>query len=202
MRTTSRTPSRTSTSRGSNSGGTPTAPSTVCDAPVERWMSEPIETSRSITCWICSSFAPSCITTTIATPVPASLRFHVAQTQVAQTQVAQTSVCGFPPVHSDCEKLPRSIGKPQTEVCATKAVLPRLAFLFSFIAVHHDAFHGTRFVQDALEEAANGGVWQRAGVRLNHAIQNLLLAVGLVERIARDLFDVSDLDRTARAFVQ
>src|SRR6266849_496366 len=88
MRTTSRTPSMTSMSRGSNSPGTPTAPSTVCDAPVERWTSNPIATSRSITCWICSSFAPSCMTTTIATPIPSSLPgepqltllFHLAVT--------------------------------------------------------------------------------------------------------------------------
>src|SRR5712692_1925474 len=65
MRTTSRTPSSSSTSRGSKSVRTPTAPSTVCVAPVERCTSKPIEISRSMTCWICSSVDPSCITTTM-----------------------------------------------------------------------------------------------------------------------------------------
>src|SRR5713226_1701368 len=65
IRTTSRTPSRSSMSRGSTSLRTPTAPRTVWVAPVERCTSNPIATSRSMTCWICSSLEPACITTTM-----------------------------------------------------------------------------------------------------------------------------------------
>src|SRR3954470_20678332 len=66
MRCTSRTPPRTSMSRISKSTRGPTAPSTVCCVPVERCTSNPMLMSRSMTCWICSSVAASCIATIIA----------------------------------------------------------------------------------------------------------------------------------------
>src|SRR5260370_16757583 len=65
MRCTSPTPVSTSISRTSKSLRAPTAPSTVCRAPVLRCTSKPISTRRSITCWICSSLADSCIATII-----------------------------------------------------------------------------------------------------------------------------------------
>ena len=69
----------------------------------------------------------------------------------------------------------------------------RPAFRLSFappaaVLSYHGAFHRARFIQDALKQAPNRGVRQRAGIRALHAVQNLLLAVRLVERIA---FDVS-----------
>src|SRR4051812_3025177 len=65
IRTTSFTPSRTSSSRGSRCRPAPTAPSTVRCAPVERCTSNPCSTRCATTFWICSSLAPSAITTTM-----------------------------------------------------------------------------------------------------------------------------------------
>ena len=74
MRTTSRTPSSIpSTSRGSKSAGDANSlpalsakPPVLSDADVEPHR-HPDGRSRY---WICSSFAPSCITTTIGSPLP------------------------------------------------------------------------------------------------------------------------------------
>src|ERR1043165_4910316 len=63
MRWTRWTPSRTSISRVSKSLRAPTAPNTVCRSQVERWTEKPIDTRCSITFWICSSVAPSCMVT-------------------------------------------------------------------------------------------------------------------------------------------
>src|SRR6185437_13285711 len=63
MRWTSPTPERTSMSRISNSRRAPTAPSTVCLAPVERCTSKPISIRRSMTFCTCSSVAASCMAT-------------------------------------------------------------------------------------------------------------------------------------------
>src|SRR5260370_21674939 len=136
MRQTSRTQSMTSMSRGPTSPGTPTAPSTVCDAPVERWTSNPIATSRSITCWICSSFAPSCMTTTIATHIPSPLPGEL-----------------------------------------------QLTLLFHLTVAHHRALYRTRFVQNALEQPPAGRVRQRSWIGANHYVQDLILALGLIERL-------------------
>src|SRR6059058_5210342 len=65
MRCASCTPSRTSISRTSKSTCAPTAPSTVCAAPVLRCTSNPRSVRRSITFWICSGLACCCIATII-----------------------------------------------------------------------------------------------------------------------------------------
>src|ERR1017187_8344122 len=65
MRWASLTPSMTWKTARSKSYLPPTPPSTVWITPVERCTSNSRSTSRSITCSICSSVAPSCMTTTI-----------------------------------------------------------------------------------------------------------------------------------------
>src|SRR5712692_657100 len=155
MRTTSRTPSMTSMSRGSNSPGTPTAPSTVCDAPVERWTSNPIATSRSITCWICSSFAPSCMTTTIAAPISSSVPGDVL-----------------------------------------------LSLLFHLAVTHHCALDGTRFIQNALKQPPDSCVRQRSRIGANHSVQDLILSLRLIERLASRALDLADFNDAVGALIQ
>src|SRR5712692_6118805 len=152
MRITSRTPSSSSMSRGSTSARWPTAPSTVWLAPVERCTSNPISTSRSITCWICSSLDPSCMTTTMASCVPL---------------------------------IPGWRG---------------LRFLVLF--VHYRALDGPRFIEDALKQPADGGVRQRPGVRTGGSLDDLALAVRLVERLVRLALQFPHLDRALRTLVE
>src|SRR5580693_1088796 len=65
MRWTCSTPDKTSRLRISKSTRAPTAATTVCLAPVERWTEKPISMRCSTTPWICSSVADSCIATII-----------------------------------------------------------------------------------------------------------------------------------------
>ena len=60
----------------------------------------------------------------------------------------------------------------------------RKGLLFSVVVVHHHALYRARFIQDALKQAANRGVGQRPGIRVRYAVENLFLAVRLVERFA------------------
>src|SRR4029077_14067343 len=59
-----------------------------------------------------------------------------------------------------------------------------LTFLFPVATVHHGALDRSRFIQDALEQAANRGVRKRARIRICHTVEHLLLPVRLVERFA------------------
>src|SRR5579859_2924044 len=65
MRWHSLTPCMTSNVMGSTSPTGPTPPSTVCIKPEERWTMKPMDTSRSMTLWMCASSAPSCMTTSM-----------------------------------------------------------------------------------------------------------------------------------------
>src|SRR6185312_14141614 len=65
MRWTSFTPSMISKTPMSKSVLPPTPPRTVWSVPVERWTSKPSVMRRSITRWICSGEAFSCMTTSI-----------------------------------------------------------------------------------------------------------------------------------------
>ena len=68
--------------------------------------------------------------------------------------------------------------------------------------VHGFAFSRARFVDDALEEAADGGVGERAGIDALGILQDFTLAVGLIKRKILRLLELADLERAAGALVE
>src|SRR5690349_4356818 len=77
MRWTSCTPGSTSRLRVSKSMRGPTAASTVWRTPVVRWTEKPMRTRCSMTCWICSSVAASCMATIMVSLSRADARRRV-----------------------------------------------------------------------------------------------------------------------------
>src|SRR5579862_464650 len=144
MRRTSSTPSTNSISRMSKSRRAPTAPRTVCWAPVERWMSKPISINLLMACWVCSSVAPSCITTTML-----------------------------------CHSL-----------------------FLRILVLHGVPFERSCFVNNALKQPADGGVIQRALIRLHNVSQNLRLAFRLPGLHVQLFLDVTDFHRALRTVVE
>src|SRR5258708_1094442 len=76
------------------------------------------------------------------------------------------------------------------------------AFAVAIARVHGVAFGGASFVDDALEEAPDRRVGQRAGIIAFGVLQHFVLAVGLVQRDFRLLFELADFERALRALVQ
>src|SRR5205823_1112418 len=73
-----------------------------------------------------------------------------------------------------------------------------LLVLIHYIAqVHGFALGAASFVNDALEEAANGGIGERAGIDTLGVLEDLALAVGLIEREIFGLLDFTDFEGTA-----
>src|ERR1700743_1520874 len=70
------------------------------------------------------------------------------------------------------------------------------------IFVHGFAFGAARFVDDALEEAANRGVGQRAGIFALRVLDYFAFAIGLIQRKISLLLDLSDLERAMRTLVE
>src|SRR5258708_10776164 len=63
--------------------------------------------------------------------------------------------------------------------------------------MHGFALGAAGFVDDALEEAANGGVGERAGIDALGIFQDFALAVGLIERQIFGLLDFADFESAA-----
>src|SRR5260370_2378742 len=76
------------------------------------------------------------------------------------------------------------------------------AFAVPVAGVHGVALGGARFVNDALEEAADRRVRQRARIIAFGILQHFVLAVRLIQRNFRRLLKLADFKRTLRALVQ
>src|SRR6266404_696769 len=68
--------------------------------------------------------------------------------------------------------------------------------------MHGLALGAARFVDDALEEAANGGVGERAGIDALGVFEDLALALGLIERKIFGLLDFADFEGAAGTLVE
>src|SRR5579859_2406525 len=68
--------------------------------------------------------------------------------------------------------------------------------------MHGFAFGAAGFVDDALEEAANGGVGERAGIGALGVFEDFSLAVGLIERKIFGLLDFADFEGAAGTLVE
>src|SRR5580765_2755645 len=81
-------------------------------------------------------------------------------------------------------------------------VLWRFRRGFRVTGMHGEAFGGAGFVNDALEQAANGGIGERSFVIVLGIFDDFLLAIGLIERKIGLLLQSADFQRALRAFVQ
>src|SRR6266404_7063653 len=68
--------------------------------------------------------------------------------------------------------------------------------------MHGFALGAAGFVDDALEEAANGSVGERAGIGAFGVFQDFALAVRLIERKTLGLLDFADFHGAAGALVE
>src|SRR6267143_6035620 len=68
--------------------------------------------------------------------------------------------------------------------------------------MHGLAFGAAGFVDDPLEEAANGGVGERAGVDALGIFQDFALALGLIERKIFGLLEFADFEGAAGTLVE
>src|SRR5689334_9558304 len=68
--------------------------------------------------------------------------------------------------------------------------------------MHGLAFGAAGFVDDAFEEAANGGVGERAGINALGVLEDFALAVGLIERKIFGLLDFADFESAAGTLVE
>src|SRR5277367_3785047 len=68
--------------------------------------------------------------------------------------------------------------------------------------VHGVAFGGAGFVNDALEETANGSVRERAGIGALDVGEDFVFAVRLIERDICSLFELADFEGAARPRVE
>src|SRR5260370_1112444 len=68
--------------------------------------------------------------------------------------------------------------------------------------MHGLALGAARFVDDALGEAANGSVGERAGIDALGVFQDFALAVGLIERKILGLLDSADFEGAAGTLVE
>src|ERR1700675_3498617 len=68
--------------------------------------------------------------------------------------------------------------------------------------MHGDPFGGARFVNDALEKAADRGVRKRAAVVARGVGQNLVFTRRLVNRHAGSLFQASHFESALRTLIQ
>src|SRR6267154_5352803 len=68
--------------------------------------------------------------------------------------------------------------------------------------MHGLAFGAAGFVDDALEETANGGVGERAGVDALGVFQHFALSLGLIERKVFGLLEFADFEGAAGTLVE
>jgi len=70
------------------------------------------------------------------------------------------------------------------------------AFLFfCAVGMHSVAFGGASFVNDAFEQAADGGVGERAGIGAFGVGEDFVFAVRLIERDVGRLLEFADFER-------
>src|SRR6202030_4662167 len=68
--------------------------------------------------------------------------------------------------------------------------------------MHGFALGAARFVDDALEEAANGGVGERAGIDVLRVFEDFALALRLIERKILGLLEFADFESAAGTLVE
>src|SRR6267378_268242 len=68
--------------------------------------------------------------------------------------------------------------------------------------MHGLALGAARFVDDALEEAANGRVGERAGIDALGVFEDFALALGLIERKIFGLLDFADFEGAAGTLIE
>src|SRR5260370_33492599 len=68
--------------------------------------------------------------------------------------------------------------------------------------MHGLTLGAARFVDDAFEEAANGGVSERAGIRSLSVFEDFALALGLIERKIFGLLDFADFEGAAGTLIE
>src|SRR6266481_3724334 len=68
--------------------------------------------------------------------------------------------------------------------------------------MHSLALGAARFVDDAFEEAANGSVGKRAGIRSLGVFEDFALALGLIERKFFGLLDFADFEGAAGTLIE
>ena len=83
---------------------------------------------------------------------------------------------------------------------ADRSFIPVLVLAIS--GMHGVALGGAGFVNDALEEPADGSVGQWTRIILLSVRKHFVLPVGLVQRNFRRLFELADFESAARPLVQ
>src|SRR6267142_1747748 len=68
--------------------------------------------------------------------------------------------------------------------------------------MHGLALGAAGFVDDALEETANGGVGERAGIDALGIFQDFALSLGLIERKILGLLEFADFESAAGTLVE
>ena len=68
--------------------------------------------------------------------------------------------------------------------------------------MHGLALGAAGFIDDALEEAADGGVGERAGIDALGILQDFTLAVGLIERKIFGLLEFADFEGAAGTLIE
>src|SRR5260370_35759289 len=144
-----------------------------------------------MTCWISASLAPSCITMTIKVSC-----FLLYAMGVVRFEMLNPDTPGSRAVRDKLRAT--KILSIQTTDAAHSFPL----FAVAVARMHGVAFGGAGFVNDALEQAANGGVCQWTGIIAFGVLDHFVLAVGLVQRNFGRLFELADFQSAMRALVQ
>src|SRR5215467_7143241 len=209
MRWASPTPGSTSISRMSNSWRAPTAPSTVCRAPVERWTSNPMPIRRSITCWICSSVACSCIATIIGfseIPNPRSLR--VRDPYPLLNLKILFSLYRLSPKVSCHNRAPSSSQRTLSVGISGRKSVVHFHVEFSMLVAGFSFrrnlifLNVAHYVDDPLIYRAQFAVGKRPAIDAQYILKNPLLALRLIDGHAGVPFQLADFMRGLGAFIQ
>src|SRR5260370_20496186 len=94
----------------------------------------------------------------------------------------------------------RPLQKPIHAYRSPRSFMP--AFFVMVAGMHGVAFGGARFVNDALEQAPDGGVGQRSGIVVLGVFEHFVFALRLVERNVLRLLELADFQGTTRALVE
>src|SRR5713101_2991117 len=203
MRCTSPTPASTSISRTSKSARAPTAPNTVCRAPVLRCTSKPISTRRAITCWICSSLADSCMATIISSSrfSVAVLRYSVPGTQfilgleMAISNYTITQFRSYTIIQWPNDPMTQFlIVHFNIELCFALGC-GGLGLNFFFLQRAHD-------VNNALKNVLQLMIGQRPTIEGTHILKNFLFPFRLVDGYLGVALEAANFLGRARALVQ
>src|SRR5882762_6540640 len=143
-----------------------------------------------MTCWIWAPVAPSCITMTMR----ASFSKRCSGGTLVPCLFFESAQIG------NAGLKPGLYNNPTHAYRRGRSFIP--AFAVTVAGMHGVAFGGAGFVNDALEETADRGVGQRAGIIALGIGEHFVLAVGLVQRNFGLLFELADFQSAARTFVQ